>query len=114
MESALFKKARIPQEVETESIVSHVPDDAKKGCNFPSRPLRLCAHPLPPQDARRGLIGLARRRKGAKRMAREGDYFMESAPFKKARIPQEVEAESIVSLDLRDLKKWHNRSITAM
>jgi hypothetical protein len=81
MESALFKKARISQEVETESTVSCVPDDVKMRCNFPSRPSRLRVNPLPPQDARRGLIGLARRRKGAKKRPREGDYFMESALF---------------------------------
>jgi hypothetical protein len=38
-------------------------------------------------------------------MVREGDYFMESAPFKKARNSQEVDAESTVSLNLHDLKK---------
>jgi hypothetical protein len=38
---------------------------------------------------------------------------MESAPFKKARNSQEVDTESVVSLKLYDLKKWHNRSITA-
>jgi hypothetical protein len=59
-------------------------------------------------------MDLKRKGRGGNGRAGEGKDFMESAPFKKARIPQEVEAESIVSLDLRDLKKWHNRSITAM
>jgi hypothetical protein len=43
-------------------------------------------------------------------MAREGDYFVESAPFKKARISQEVDAESTVSLPLENWKTRRSRS----
>jgi hypothetical protein len=42
-------------------------------------------------------------------MAGDGDYFMESAPFKKAGISQEVDTESIVSHGRGDVKKSRNR-----
>jgi hypothetical protein len=44
-----------------------------------------------------------------KKDERDGDYFMESALFKKARISQEVDAESIYFHALYDVKKSRNR-----
>jgi hypothetical protein len=44
-----------------------------------------------------------------KKDEREGDYFMESAPFKKARISQEVDIESLVSHGRDDGKKSRSR-----
>jgi len=75
-------------------------------------PLRLRVNPLQPHGAQRGLLDLTRRRKGAKKMARESDNFKEHSPFKKPRKSQEVYTESVYSLNPHDMKKWHNRCTT--
>jgi hypothetical protein len=38
---------------------------------------------------------------------------MESAPFKKTRISQEIDTESIYFHALHSVRKWHNRCTTA-
>ena len=65
--------------------------------------------PLVPQGARRGLIDLARRRKGAKKKMRESDYSKKHTPSKKSRKTQEVDTESVYLRSPRDVKNVAQR-----
>ena len=61
---------------------SHTKVSPKRALSFPLRAFAPSREPLVPQGARRGLIDLARRRKGAKKKMRESDYSKKHTPFK--------------------------------